>query len=109
MNRKLSRTLSASVFALLLLAMPSATAYPPPDLNPEHRIPYIDPSTAPAGCSVPNGYSAACGYYASTANGECACREGDTETTLCMKSNAGTGCGIFESANDPCCQASSGF
>lgn len=95
--------------ALLLLVVPISTmGYPPPE-GPNHMIPYVDPNDLPEGCHPPNGYTWACGYYASTANGECACREGDTETTMCMKSNAGTGCGIFESPNDECCQSSSGF
>lgn len=63
-----------------------------------------------SGCTIPSGYTAACGFYASTAGGECYCREGDVETTLCMKANAGpTGCGLHESPNDPCCQSGSGF
>ena len=95
---------------LLLLAPVSMMGYPPPEaLEPSQRMPYIDPTTAPEGCSVPNGYSAACGYYASTAGGDCSCREGGPDTTLCMKSNAGTGCGIFESPNDECCSDSGGF
>lgn len=69
----------------------------------------VDPGDWRPGCSIPYGYTAACGYYASNANGECLCREGENETTLCMKSNAGTGCGLYDNENDPCCQASSGF
>lgn len=101
---KISRV-AVLIFLLFLLAPVSTMG----SGTTEHKMPQIDPATAPPGCRIPNGYSAACGYYASTAGGECFCREGDVETTLCMKSNAGTGCGIYESPNDECCQASSGF
>ena len=74
----------------------------------QHVTP-VDPGDWPAGCSIPYGYTAACGYEASSANGECACREVDNDTTLCMKSNAASGCGVYDSENDPCCQSSSGF
>jgi len=69
----------------------------------------VDPGDWPAGCSIPYGYTAACGYHASTTNGECLCREADSDTTLCMKSSASSGCGIYDHENDPCCQSSSGF
>lgn len=101
---KISST--AVLISLLLLLAPISMLG---SGTPEQKMPVIDPATAPPGCRIPNGYSAACGYYASTAGGECACREGDVETTLCMKSNAGTGCGLYESPNDECCESSSGF
>ncbi len=104
MNRSRVNLFVACV-VLLLSSLPLMGTPPT-----ETRMPYIDPTTAPPGCSVPNGYSAACGYYASSANGECLCRQSIYDsTTLCMKSSAGSGCGLFESANDPCCQTSSGF
>jgi hypothetical protein len=84
-----------------LLALPTAG-------EPQHATP-VEPGDWPPGCRIPYGYTAACGYYASTAGGECFCRESDNETTLCMKSNAQSGCGIYENENDPCCKASSGF
>ena len=60
-------------------------------------------------CVVPDGYSAGCGYNASSEGGNCNCVEGEDPTTLCMKTTAGGSCGLHESPNDPCCQARSGF
>jgi hypothetical protein len=98
--------LRSMVLALVL----SLIVLPSTSMGEKQSItPVEDPSNWPPSCMIPYGYTAACGYYASTANGECYCREGDTETTLCMKANAGAGCGIHESQNDPCCRAQSGF
>ncbi|HYH07081.1 MAG TPA: hypothetical protein VEK11_08490 [Thermoanaerobaculia bacterium] len=101
-----SRIYRFAIGTILALSVTSA-----PSMNGGIRHPTpVDPGDWPAGCSIPYGYTAACGFYASNTNGECACREGDNiDTTLCMKSNAGGGCGLYENANDPCCTGGSGF
>lgn len=106
----MTRRLLACVAFFVVLVSGSTLAYPPPEpIDPSQKMPYIDPTTAPSGCRVPYGYSAACGYYASNTGGECKCRDGGADTTLCMKSNAGTGCGLYESQNDDCCRSTDAF
>lgn len=63
------------------------------------------------GCNPPNGYTWGCGYSCSTTDGECACRETDSQTYICMKSGADAegGCGCFDNSSDPCCQRSPGL
>lgn len=94
----------------LLISISFLTLARPGEMDAKNQS-WGDAENPPSsGCSIPYGYTAACGYHASTANGECLCRENDgDETMLCMKSTAGTGCGLFEIANDPCCKAGSGF
>lgn len=90
-----------AVMALLIaVLMPASLSAEP------REITYPD---WPDSCPVPYGYTARCGYYASNVGGECLCREGDIETTLCMKSTAPGGCGLFELTDEDCCIASSGF
>src|SRR5206468_1204363 len=54
-------------------------------------------------CVPPYGYTWACGYSCNTTDGLCRCQQNDNPTSICMKSQAGTGCGCFEHACDNCC------
>lgn len=60
--------------SIVLALAVSLVILPSTSLGEKHSItPVEDPSNWPRGCAIPYGYTAACGYYASTANGECYC------------------------------------
>jgi hypothetical protein len=100
MNRVFSR-----VVLIAALIVTSASQLPAPVQEPD-PVPGMDGKTpGAAGCVVPYGYTWGCGYSCSTTGGECYCRENDLPHSICMKSNAGTGCGCFDHSSDPCCGA----
>ncbi|MEA2572288.1 MAG: hypothetical protein QOI24_4289 [Acidobacteriota bacterium] len=97
MNRTIGRVATTALILLVMASpLPAPVQYPDPP-----------PGSTPGapGCVVPYGYTWGCGYSCSTAGGECACRENEIPASICMKSNAGTGCGCFDHSSDPCCGA----